>query len=602
MGNLALAVVALPLAAGLALASAWFLAVEGAWPGWTDSALWQAAGVGAALALGTLLLALRLRPTLLPRLRGAWYDAPSRVVNCGFERLRDRAFRPLMRLVIAARYPVLASAVAALMVAAAGFVRGDVQWRFFDAPEQGSVTGNFAMLPGASREDTAAMMREMQRATEAVAARHEAEHGRNPVTYALAEIGGSAGFGFSGGDDKDPDLLGSIDIELIDADLRPYSSFDFVADLQDEVVQHPLAETVSFRGWRSGPGGDGLSVELFGAEAGVLKEAAEALKAEVARFPAVSGVEDSMPYDKEELILELTPQGRALGFTADGLGLVLRDRLGGIEAASYPVGSRSGTIRVEMPTEELTADFLDRMRLRAPGVEGGGYVPLSDIVSVESRSGFSTVRRENGVRVVTVSGDVSEDDPAAAAAVQEALADDILPRIEARYGVGYALSGLAEQEREFLSDALLGFLLCLLAIYLVLAWIFASWTRPAVVMAIIPFGLVGTIYGHWSWDVPLSMFSVVGLIGMTGIIINDSIVLVTTIDEYAATRGLIPAIVDGVADRLRPVLLTTLTTVLGSRRSSSSPPSRRSSSGPPSSRWSTAWPSGWCWCSWWCPR
>jgi predicted RND superfamily exporter protein len=82
-------------------------------------------------------------------------------------------------------------------------------------------------------------------------------------------------------------------------------------------------------------------------------------------------------------------------------------------------------------------------------------------------------------------------------------------------------------------------------------------------MSIIPFGLVGTIYGHYVWDVPLSMFSVVGLLGMTGIIINDSIVLVTTIDEYAEKRGLFPAIIDATADRLRPVLLTTLTTVLG---------------------------------------
>jgi predicted RND superfamily exporter protein len=108
-----------------------------------------------------------------------------------------------------------------------------------------------------------------------------------------------------------------------------------------------------------------------------------------------------------------------------------------------------------------------------------------------------------------------------------------------------------------------GLILCLLGIYLVLAWVFSSWTRPIVVMAIIPFGLVGTIYGHALWDVPLSMFTVVGLLGMTGIIINDSIVLVTSIDDYATERGLIPSIIDGASDRLRPVMLTTLTTVLG---------------------------------------
>jgi hypothetical protein len=143
------------------------------------------------------------------------------------------------------------------------------------------------------------------------------------------------------------------------------------------------------------------------------------------------------------------------------------------------------------------------------------------------------------------------------------LREVIIPAVEAEFGVATQLSGLAEQEQSFLSDALVGFLLCLAGIYLVLAWIFASWLRPMVVMAIIPFGLVGTIYGHIAWDVPLSLFTVVGLIGMTGIIINDSIVLVTTVDEYAEKRGLFPAIVDGTCDRLRPVLLTTLTTVLG---------------------------------------
>jgi Cu/Ag efflux pump CusA len=182
---------------------------------------------------------------------------------------------------------------------------------------------------------------------------------------------------------------------------------------------------------------------------------------------------------------------------------------------------------------------------------------------VQQRSGFSTVRRENGIRLISVSGDISEDDPARASEINAALVEEILPRIASELQVEYRLAGLNEQEDEFLSDARTGLILCLTGIFLVLAWVFGSWTRPLVVMAIIPFGLVGTIYGHHVWDVPLSMFTVVGLLGMTGIIINDSIVLVTTIDEYAADRGLIPSIIDGAADRLRPVMLTTLTTVLG---------------------------------------
>lgn len=490
-----------------------------------------------------------------------WYDTPSRVVNAGFRRMRDRVMRPIMAVVVRARYPVIAGAILLLASQIAMVMSGDVQWRFFNAPERGSVTGNFAMLPGATRADSIAMMREMQRATDDLAREYETRYGRNPIDYVLAELGGNSGRPLPGSETKDRDLLGGIAIELIDADLRPeYSSFQFVAELQDRVVQHPLAETVSFRGWRSGPGGEALDVEFFGSDPQTLKAASEALKTKLARYPEVSAVEDNLAYDKEELILELTPQGQALGFTIDGLGRVLRGRLNGIEAATYPQGPRSAEIRVTLPADELTADFLDRTQLRAPS---GIYVPLADIVSVEQRSGFSTVRRENGVRLISVTGDISEDDPSRAAEISRALEEEILPDIASRLQVEWRMSGLSEQEDAFLNDARTGTILCLTGIYLVLAWVFSSWTRPMVVMAVIPFGLVGAIWGHYVWEVPLSMFSVVGLLGMIGIIINDSIVLVTTIDDYATERGLVPSIIDGVADRLRPVMLTTLTTVLG---------------------------------------
>ncbi len=489
-----------------------------------------------------------------------WYDMPSRVVNRGFDWVKENGFRPMMRLVVIARYPVLAAVIVILSLQVAHFIRGDVTWRFFNAPEQGSITGNFAMVDGADRDDSLAMMAELQRAVDAVATRMEGEHGVNPIVYVLSEVGGNAGPGLGVAANKDNDLLGAISIELIDADLRPYSSFAFVSELQDEVRQMPLTEAVSFRGWRGGPGGDAIDVQIFGADTETLKAAAGAVQTALLPFPEVTGLEDSMAYDREELSLSLTPQGEALGFEIGALGRVLRDRLGGIEAATYPDGTRTAAIRVELPEGELTADFLDRTLLRA---DSGQYVPLADIVTVSARQGFSTIDRENGLRLISVTGDLNEDDPQRAEAVMTELREVIIPQIEADFGVATQLSGLAEQERDFLNDAMVGFILCLVGIYLVLAWIFASWTRPVVVMAIIPFGLVGTIYGHLQWDVPLSMFTVVGLIGMTGIVINDSIVLVTTIDEYAEDRGLIPAIIDGTCDRLRPVLLTTLTTVLG---------------------------------------
>ncbi len=489
-----------------------------------------------------------------------WYDWPSRRVDRGFRALRDRGFRPLMSWVVAWRYPVLGLALLALASQLAPVIRGDVAWRFFSPPEQGTITGNFATLPGASRDDSIAQMRELQRAAAAVAARFETETGVDPVANTVAQIGGGAGRGLSGADTKESWQLGAISVELIEADLRPTTGSEFLQALQDELTTLPRTETVSFRSWGSGPGGDAIDLQLYGADAATLKAAAEALKARLAQIPEISGLEDSLSYDKDELILTLTPQGRALGFTIDALGRTLRDRLSGIEAATYPVGARQASIRVELPEGELTADFLDRTQMRT---EAGDHLPLADIVTVERRSGFSTVRRENGVMLVSVNGGLDDADPERASAIMTLIETEILPSLSEEFSIGTAMSGLSEQESQFLSDAQLALIFCLTGIYLALAWIFGSWARPLVVMGVIPFGLVGAIWGHAQWGIPLSMFSVVGLIGMVGIIINDSIVLVTTIDDYAKTRGLVPAVIDGATDRLRPVFLTTATTVLG---------------------------------------
>ena len=489
-----------------------------------------------------------------------WYDWPNILFNRGFVWFRNTVFRRVMQLALVLRYPILAGCVCLLAWQASLLIRGDVVFRFFNAPETGSVSGNFAMLPGATREDTRAVVEELQRAVETTGRSFEERYGVNPVTFALAEIGGTTGRGLSGADTKDQDQLGSIAVELIDADSRPYTSFAFVAALQEEVRRHPLLETLSFRGWRSGPGGDALSVDLRGGDPDTLKAASVAVQQALLEFPAVSALEDNLAYDKEELILDLTPQGRALGFTIDAIGAELRSRLNGITAARFPDGTRTAEVKVRLAQSELTADFLSNTRLRTTT---GDYVPLADIVSVTTRLGFSAVRREDGHQVVTVSGDISEDNPVEAEEIRVELEDRILPAVASEYGISYSLSGLAEQESRFLGDALYGYVLCLLGIYLTLVWVFASWSRPLLVLAIIPFGLVGAIYGHDQWGVPFSIFSIVGLIGLSGIIINDSIVLISTVDDYRRSRATYPAIVDAACDRFRPILLTTLTTVLG---------------------------------------
>lgn len=519
-----------------------------------------AAVLVASLVESFLILPHHMRQALIAGAKASWIDLPSTWFNKLFTAFSERAFAPVMRLAITARYLVVAIMLFGLAYAGSAVITGKVAWSFFTAPEAGSVSGNFAFLPGASREDAHALTEELARATDAVAKRYEAESGIYPVVHALTQVGGTASKGLPGQETMDPDTLGSIDIGLVGADQRAFSAQDFVRELQAEVVRPAGLAIMSFRTQGVGPGGDSLAVNFYGDDSFTLKAAATELVAALGDFPEVTGLEDSLPWGREDVVLTLTPAGEALGFTTGSVGGELFSRFNGITAAEFPAGTRTTAVTVVPPLAELGAGRLDDMLLRAPS---GAWVPLGEIADAESEVTFSTVSRENGRRLVTVTGAMAEGDPVRAAEIATALREEILPTIAARHNVEWDLGGLALQEDEFLDEAMVGFLLCILGIYIALGWVFGSWTSPLVVMAVIPFGLIGTVWGHAQFGLAMSLFTVIGLIGMSGIIINDAIVLLTTIQDYSRSRPILAAAIEGTKDRLRPIMLTTLTTVLG---------------------------------------
>ncbi|WP_018632312.1 efflux RND transporter permease subunit [Neomegalonema perideroedes] len=493
-----------------------------------------------------------------PKKANPWYDAPSRFVDKGFTWFVEVLFRPFIAFILRIRYVVVAAMVMLLMISASIFVEGKLRWRFFSSPEQGEITAYFAMLDGSTRADSIAMSAEMDRALEAVNRRFEAEYGRAPVATALGRVG-SAGRGLSNVEAKDADLLGAFEVELIDPDLRPYAQQEIIRAWTAEIEPHPRMEQLSLTGARSFGGGDGINVRLSGANAEVLKAAAEDLKLRLGQVSGVSALEDTLSYDKVEYVVALNAQGRAAGFTEATLAAEMRRKLTGIEAAEFVRDGRTVKVVVEPPDAEIRADYLTNVRLRSPS---GTYMALSEIADLTTRQGFASVRREGGLRVATVTGDLAED-PALQNEARRILAEEILPEVTARHGVSSEQGGALANERQFLGDAVNGFVMAMVGIYLTLAWILGSWTRPVIIMSVIPLGMIGVIWGHHLHNEALSMYSIIGVIGVAGIIVNDSIVLVTTVDEYSPKRGLLPSIVQGACDRLRAVFLTTITTVLG---------------------------------------
>ena len=476
--------------------------------------------------------------------------------NRGFDRFRDRAFRPIVAWCLRWRYLSLSAAVAALILCLGLVLGGRVPFVFFPSPESDVVLANFSFAPGTPRARVKAMIEEMERAM--AEAEGELAPGGGLVVMSLGKIGQSTIRSFLaavGGDH-----LGSLHVELVPSDLRDVRTPEFIEAWRRHIRPLPGLDRLSLNERKGGPPGLEIDIRFSGGVPATLKQAALETRALLAGFPGVSDIEDDLPWGKQEVILTLTPRGHAMGFTTESVGRQVRNAFEGAIAKRFARGDEEITVRVQYPREAVSGAALRDLYLRSPT---GAEVPLSEVVELREKQGFARIRREDGLRQVAITAEVDES-VSNAREVREAMRRGGLPRIAERHGLSFTLEGKAEEEARTLGDMRLGAAVGLTAIYIILAWVFASYSRPIVVMLIIPFGLVGAILGHLAMGFDLTILSLIALLGLAGILVNDSIILVSTVDERLANgEPLLEAIVGGARDRLRAVILTSLTTIGG---------------------------------------
>ena len=320
-------------------------------------------------------------------------------------------------------------------------------------------------------------------------------------------------------------------------------------------------ESLTFEAQRSGPPGGDMDIRLRanGGEINLLKEAATELGTLLGRYDGISDVDDNMPFGKPEILLELNERGRALGFSTSTVARQVRDLIDGSIAIRFPRGEEEVTVRVRLEKDTVDNSILQNVLLRSPG---GNKIPLKEIVNFGYSKGFSRIKREDGFQEIAVSAEM-DSSITRSSYIQQALLDDGLRDISDRYGVEWSFEGRAREQRETMSDMILGASLGFALIYIILAWVFSSYSRPFVVMAIVPLGFVGAVLGHGILGFDLTILSIFAILGLSGIIINDSIVLVTTINERVKEVPLLEAVVLGSGDRLRAVFLTSATTIGG---------------------------------------
>jgi len=473
----------------------------------------------------------------------------------GFERFRERAFRPLLRLCVRNPAATVCAAVALLLLAV-GLRAGDrVAFQFFPAPEATVLSAQASFVAGTPPARTEAFLREAERALRAA----EASLGEDVVRIATITLGR-----ITSADERSTrtgDQFGSILVELEEPDRRRTRNPAILAAWRERVVLPPGIESFTISERRAGPPGRDVDVRLTGDDPDTLKAAALELAAALDAVSGVSGVRDDMPYGQQQLVFELTAEGRALGLTVEQVGEQLRAAYDGRIAQIFQHGDDEVEVRVMLPdAERHRLASLDALNVNLPA---GGSVPLLTAVTLDMRRGFDILRHTDGRLSLRVSADV---DPAVnrSDAVIEALEAGVLPRLRQRYGVEHDFEGRRADQEETIADMKLGGVYALLMIYLVLAWVFSSYGWPLVVMSAIPFALVGAVAGHWLMGIDLTILSLFGLFGLSGIVVNDSIILVVFYKQLRE-RGVAvdEAIVEAACQRLRAVLLTSLTTIGG---------------------------------------
>ena len=462
----------------------------------------------------------------------------------GFDRFVDHYYRPLLDTALRHRYITLTAAVA-LLAMVGGFGYSD---------HMGIIT-----MPEVAADEIEAGVRLPVGTTPDQAARVATE-----ITDATVRMFEENDL-YRAAEGVKTNVRGQsfIDVEIVmkPPDERDLTAQDVIELWRDEIGDLEGIDQITFEAER-GPGGyaQDISVDISHSDIEVLEKASKAFLEQAKSFENTRDVNDNYNKGKLQYDFKLLPEGRSLGFTPTGVGQQVRNAFFGALAMRQLRGNNEVEIRVKLPHEERKdiynlEDFLIRS---STGVE----VPLLDVVTVEEREAFTSINRRDGRRIISVGMDV---EPASAITqVIESLQQEVLPQLRADFpGITWSFEGSQSEMRESIESLWGGFALAMMVIYALLAMAFNNYLQPLIVMVAIPFGIVGAVIGHILLGYDLSLVSLMGVIALSGVVVNDSLIMIDYANKQRRDRSVFEAIREAGIRRFRPIMLTTLTTFGG---------------------------------------
>ncbi len=471
----------------------------------------------------------------------------------GFEYFRDSLFRPFIVRAIEFRWSTIAVGIG-VFILAVGLIAGSrVGWRFFPSPESTTVYANVRFVAGTGQQSVDKFLSQLEQTL------HDTmdSFDEKVVDTYYVQHSSSSGQGRAIRGERN----GSIYVELTAPDSRKTHNNQFIKQWEKRIKTPAGIDSFNISSRRVGPSSSDLDIRLIGEDPVQMKLAALELAEALKGITGVSAIDDDLPYGFEQLIYSLTPAGEALGLSIIDLGKQLRAAYDGVLLQRFQDGADEVDVKIQLPDhEKRNLTSLDKLPIL---LADGRFVPLNSVASWSSRQGFETLRHADGLLAVSVTADVN-DDINNTDQITKDLGETTLPELATRYGINYSLEGSAASQREALGDMKIGVGIAFALIYLVLAWVFSSYGWPILVMLTIPLGLTGAVLGHWVMGMDMTMLSLFGFFGLSGIVVNDSIILVTFYKHLRAKGMAInEALVEAACQRLRAVILTSMTTVAG---------------------------------------
>ncbi|HIO22186.1 MAG TPA: efflux RND transporter permease subunit, partial [Nitrospirales bacterium] len=480
-------------------------------------------------------------------------------INAFIDYVIHKLYKPAITKALHFRYITISLAVALFFITIGMVGAGFVKFVIFPEGGANEIVSSVEFPNGTPIDTTHDAITLTSEALERVVERYEEAEGR-PIMLHLYSVTGLAGNNFF--DQTPGNNMGMIRVELVKSTERTVTTNELLVEWERETGKVPGAISHTFIEQQNGPPGTPIMISLRGRDQEELKAVSRELQDIVRGFEGVYQVQDTFRPGKNELQIDIKPEARTLGLTLEDLARQVYSGYYGSEALRIQRGRDDIRVKVRYTEDERsTLAQLENVRIRTPQ---GNEVPFFSVADVSFQAGNASIVRVDGLQDITVTAEVVR-----AVANPTNILSDIarvhIPQLQEKYpGFEYTYDGPQNDAADAFLGLFVSLPIALFFIFLVIASIFRSYVQPLVIMFTIPFGIIGAIYGHMVLGLPIAMFSIFGMVALTGVVVNDAIVLIEAINtNIARGQSTFESIIAGGVRRFRAIMLTSISTVGG---------------------------------------